>query len=197
MRLAALIVTLSLVTAPALADKYDFDKSHTTIMFYVNHLGLSDMVGVMTEYDGSFTFDQQTPEKSSVDVSIRPTGIRTSSDELDKKLQNTDFFNTEKFPEIRFVSKKIDITGERTGNITGDLTLLGVTKPATLKVTFNKADYHPFTQYFVAGFSATTTIKRSEFGMSNLIPMVGDEVRLEIQTEGINLDRKKAETVKH
>jgi polyisoprenoid-binding protein YceI len=180
----------------AYADKYEFDKEHTYIIFYINHLGYSESMGKFTEYSGGFTFDEKAPEKSSIDVTLKPSGIRTSSETLDKKLQNDQFFNTEKFPDIRFKSTSIKITGKNTSDITGDLTMLGVTKPVVLKTRFNKADYHPFTKMYVAGFNATTTIKRSDFGMNYSIPMVGDEVRLDISTEGVNLDRKQAESIK-
>lgn len=178
------------------ADRYEFDKEHTTILFYVNHLGFSDMIGEFTDYDGFFTFDPQKPEDSSVDVTLRPIGIRTSSSALDSDLQGDKFFRSDEFPTIHFVSKKIKPKGAKTGEIYGDLTLLGVTKPAILTVHFNKADYHPITKNFMAGFSASAKIKRSDFGMAEYVPMVGDEVRIEVQTEGINIDQKAREAMK-
>ena len=193
----ATIIASSLSVPAFAADKYEFDKSHTRILFYVNHLGFSNMVGEFTDYDGYFTFDPQKPEDSSVEVTIKPTGIRTSSRELDEKLQGEKFFKSEQFPTIKFVSNKIKVEGEKTGEIGGVVTMLGVSKPATLTVQFNKADYHPFTQDFVAGFSASATLKRSEFGMKEYLPMIGDEVRIEVQTEGINTTRKKQEAIKH
>lgn len=193
MRNIALFAAALLFSDPALAvEKYEFDKSHTNILFFVNHLGFSETVGKFTDYDGHFMFDVNAPEKGSVDVTLKPSGIKTSSQGLDEHLQKEDFFNTEKFPEIRFVSTGVKVTGEKTGNVTGNLSMLGVTKPVVLHVTFNKADFHPKTQDFVAGFSATATLKRSDFGMGNYIPMVGDEVKLLVHTEGVNVDRKKA-----
>jgi polyisoprenoid-binding protein YceI len=186
-----------LLATPALADRYEFDKEHTNIMFYVNHLGFSDMLGLLTSYDGGFTFDPAHPEQSTIDVTLNPSGIRTSSSKLDSELQGEKWFNTAKFPSIHFVSSSIKVTGDHAGDVTGNLTLLGVTKPVTLHVHFNKADYFPMTQAFKAGFSADTTFKRSDFGMTSYVPMVGDEVRIEVQTEGVNLDRKKAEAIKH
>lgn len=188
-----LIASLAaLLTFPALAaDRYEFDKSHTSILFFISHLGYSQTVGKFTEFDGHFTFDQQKPETSSVDVTLKPAGIRTSSTALDEHLQNKDFFNTAQFPDIRFKSTAVKVTGENTGEVTGDVTLLGVTKPVVLNVRFNKADVHPKTQDFIAGFSAEATLKRSDFGMVYGIPMVGDEVKLVIETEGVNVDRKK------
>ena len=188
----SIILPIIFITSPALADRYEFDKGHTKILFFINHLGFSDSVGEFTDYDGHFMFDEKAPEKSSVEVVLKPAGIRTSSAGLDEHLQNADFFNSTAFPDIRFVSTAVKVTGENTGELTGNVTLLGVTKPVTLNVKFNKAGQHPYSKEFVAGFSAETSFKRSDFGMSYGIPGVGDEVRMEIYTEGINMDLKKA-----
>ena len=196
--LKAIAIAATLFATPAVAaDRYEFDKSHTRILFFINHLGFSETVGEFTDYDGAFTFDTEKPETSTVNVTLKPTGVRTPSKALDEHLQKEEFFNSAKFPDIRFTSKNIKVTGTNTGEVTGDLTLLGVTKPVTLQVTLNKADYQPITNNFVAGFKLTATLKRSDFGMTNAIPMVGDEVRLEAYTEIVNLDRKKQEAIKH
>lgn len=193
--LTATIVSL-LFTPVFAADRYEFDKPHTNIMFYVNHLGFSDMVGVFTDYDGNFTFDPKNPTDSTINITLKPSGIRTSSQKLDEELQGEKFFNTEKFPTITFVSKKVNITGSNTGDVEGVVTMLGVSKTVTLSVRLNKADYHPMTKNFMAGFSAIATLKRSDFGMKEYIPMVGDEIRIEVQTEGMNIDRKQQEAIK-
>ncbi len=196
----ALLLTALATTSFALpafaADKYEFDKSHTKILFYINHLGYSETIGEFTDYDGNFTFDQQKPEESSIDVTLKPSGIRTSSTKLDSELQGEKFFKSDQFPTIKFVSEKVKRTGDNTGEVDGVVTMLGVSKPTKLTVRFNKADYHPFTKNFVAGFSASATLKRSDFGMKEYLPLVGDEVRIEVQTEGVNIDRKKQEEVK-
>ncbi len=191
-------ITVTSFFNPAFAaDKYEIDKSHTNILFYINHLGFSDMIGEFTDYDGYFTFDQEKPEDSKIEITLKPAGIRTSSAKLDSELQGDNFFKSSQFPTITFTSDKIKSTGEKSGNVSGVITMLGVSKPVILKVNFNKADYHPLTKDFVAGFSASTTIKRSVFGMNSYLPMVGDDVRIEIQIEGINVDRKKQEAIQH
>ncbi len=196
-RLALLSTTLFAAPAFAQSHTYEIDKSHTNIQFYVNHLGFSDMIGNFTSYDGSLAFDEKNPEKSTIDFTLKPASIRTSSSELDKHLQGEKFFNSTKFPDIHFVSKSIKLTGKNTGDVTGDLSMLGVTKPAVLHVTFNKADYHPMTKMYVAGFSGTATIKRSDFGMDYIVPMVSDEVRLTVQMEAVDNTRKQAEAITH
>jgi len=187
-----LVFLIGLVaTFPAKADSYKFDKAHTTILFTINHMGFSEMVGIFRDYDGSFVFNQARPENSSVEVTIRPKGIETSSSALDRELQKSSWFDSENFPEMRFVSTGVKVTGKNTADITGDLTLLGVTKPVTLHVHFNKADYQQITNNYVAGFYAEGVLKRSDFGMDYAISMVGDEVHLQIWTEGINQAKKQ------
>ena len=178
-------------------DHYEFDTSHTHIAFLVNHLGYSNMLGLFTKYEGKIQFDPKYPEQSVVDVTLHPTGIQTSSEILDHVLQGENFFNSDKYPDIHYVSTAIKITGDHTGDLTGNLTMLGVTKPLTLHVIFNKADYQPVTNLFVAGFSAHADLKRSDFGMSYAIPMVGDDVHVDIEAETIDQDRKNAEKLKH
>lgn len=193
-RLASIVAAALLFAAtPAVAaERYSIDKSHTNIVFFVNHLGYSDMVGTFTDYDGEIRLNETDPAKSSVSFTIRPAGVRTSSEELDEHLQGEKFFNSAKFPEVKFVSTAVAKTGANTADVTGNLTLLGVTKPIVLKVKLNKAAVHPMTGKYVTGFSATATVKRSEFGMKEYVPMVGDDVRFIIETEAVNEDRAAA-----
>jgi polyisoprenoid-binding protein YceI len=168
--------------------KYALDKEHTTILFYVNHLGFSDKIGRFGDYDGTFIFDKEKPTNSSVDVVLRPAGIDTFSPELNTEIQNDKWFNTAKYPEIHFKSTKIKVTGDNKADITGWLTFMGQEKPATLKVTFNKDGVHPVSKKNVAGFSADTTINRSQFGMNNYVPMVGENVKLHMEVEGVQVE---------
>lgn len=186
--LLAIAVVLSAKSAQAAPEKYSFDKAHTQILFFVDHLGFSKSEGEFHDYDGHFMFDRANPEKSSVDVTIKTASIDMDDQKWDDHMKNSDFFNVEKFPTMTFKSTSIKVTGENTANITGDFTLLGITKPVTLHTTFNKADRHPFSGAYVAGFSAHTTIKRSDFGMNYGLPMVGDIADIRIEVEGIRED---------
>lgn len=177
-----------LLAAPAYAapQKYSFDPLHTQIVFKVSHLGFSKSQGRFTGFTGGFTFDKEKPSASSVDVTIDANSINMLSTEWDDHLKGDNFFNVKKFPTITFKSKKVSTTSETTGNITGDLTILGVTKTVDLDVEFNKLGQHPMTKAQVAGFSATAHFKRSDFGMNYGIEMgLGDDVAIEIQVEGI------------
>ncbi len=187
-----LLAASLLASTPAFAaDKYTLDKSHTNILFFIDHLGFSQTIGRFDDMDATLMLDEAAPEKSSVDVVIRPASINTQSAELNKHLQNAEWFNTEKFPEIKFASKSVVKTGASTADITGDLTLLGVTKSVTLKAKLNKADYFQMADAWVAGFNAETAIKRSDFGMKEGIPFVGDEVKIMISTEFNNKEKKR------
>ena len=115
---------------------------------------------------------------------MRPVSVDTTVPKLDGHLKSPDFFGVEANPEVTFVATEIKTTGENTGTVTGDLTLLGVTKPITLDVTFNKSAPHPITKRPAVGFSATGTVKRTEFGMNTYAPAIGDEVKLIIEYEG-------------
>ena len=173
------------VAAPAqAADKYKFDTVHSQVIFFVSHLGFSMSEGEFLDFDGGFSFDQKNWGNSSVDVTIKTASISLDDKKWDDHMKNEDFFNVEKYPTMTFKSSKVESKDGKTGTITGDLTLLGVTKPVTLDVTFNKAGAHPFNpKKQLIGFSATGTLKRSEFGMNYALPAVGDEVEIRIEVE--------------
>ena len=180
------------VASPASVENYTFDKAHTQILFFVDHLGFSKSQGEFLDFDGFFNFDLEHPEKSHVDVSINVAGLDMDDEKWNTHMQSADFFDVEKFPTMTFKSTAIEVTGKKTANITGDFTLLGVTKPVTLAVKHNKSDKHAFSGKYVSGFSATTTIKRSEFGMEYGLPMVGDDVEIRIEVEGLRTEAESA-----
>lgn len=185
---AAVAATMTVASAQAATEKYVLDKPHTQVVFSVNHLGFSNSIGKFTDYSGHFIFDTEDPAKSNVEVTINTASIDLADQKWDDHMKGADFFNVEKFPAMTFKSTKIEKTGDKTANITGDLTLLGVTKPVTLAVTQNGSGEHPYSKKFVSGFSATGTLKRSDFGMNYGLPAVGDEVKLIIEVEGIRED---------
>lgn len=182
--------TPAAAASTASAPRYTFDKAHTQIFFTVNHAGFSNSSGKFLEFDGGFNLDKQKPENSSVDVVIKTASINMDDTPWDDHLKGKDFFNVEKFPEMTFKSTKVELTGEKTANVTGDLTILGVTKPITLAVILNKAEVHPYIGKEAAGFSITGSLKRSDFGMTYGLPAVGDDVQLRIEVEGVVADEK-------
>lgn len=186
---AALFLFLP-TSAKAAPEHYSFDKAHTQILFFVNHLGFSMSQGEFHDYDGHFIFDRENPENSSVEVEIRAESIDMDDEKWDTHMKNEDFFHVTKYPVITFKSTKIEQFSEDSANITGDLTMLGVTKPVTLTTTLNKTGRHPFNQKYVAGFSATATVKRSDFGMNYGLPLIGDEAQIRLEIEGIRKDEE-------
>lgn len=181
MAAAAVLMTAGAAFAQ---DKYKLDNPHTQIVFSVEHMGLSKSIGKFTDYDGEFAFDEKAPESSSVEVTIKTNSIDMSHDEWNEHLKGEKFLNVAQFPAMTFKSTSVKVTGDKTADVTGDLTLLGVTKPVVLKTTFNKAGPRPMGNDYAAGFSATTMIKRSDFGMTYGIPMVGDDIAIQIEVEG-------------
>jgi polyisoprenoid-binding protein YceI len=190
-RLALLCCAALFVSTAAFAkgpDKYIYDPAHTQIHFAVDHLGFSHPQGRFDKFHGGFTFDPSQPEKSQIDVTIDANSIDMASADWERMLKGASFFNTAKFPVMTFKSKKIEKTGDKTGKVTGDLTLLGVTKTVALDVTYNKSGVHPLNRNYLAGFSATGKIRRSDFGMTFGLPGIGDDVDIDIQVEGIRQD---------
>lgn len=184
--LTLLFAFMVLAITPAIAkvERYEFDKAHTQIIFAVNHLGFSNSHGKFLDFDGFFDFNRAEPDRSKVDVTIKTASIDLDHQKWNDHMKSDDFFDVEKFPEMTFKSTAVEITGTKTAKITGDLTILETTKPVVLDVVFNKAAVHTFNQKYVAGFSATANIKRSDFGMKYGLPLIGDDVALNIQVEG-------------
>ena len=184
----ALLAGVSVSAAQAAPQTYMIEKPHTQILFSVNHLGFSNSYGKFTDFSGTFVFDPEVPASSSVDVTINPKSVELNDTKWNDHVKAADFLDVEKFPTMTFKSTKIEVTGEKTANIIGDLTLHGVTKPVVLVTTYNKTDKHPYSGKTVAGFSAATKIKRSDFGVSYGIPGVADDVVITLEVEGIQED---------
>ena len=159
------------------------DKNHAKIIFSTSHFGFSTYYGLFTSFDAKLTFDPKAPAASDLEVAIDLNGIDTTNPKLDTHLKSPDFFDVAKFPNAAFKSTKITVTGPTTGTITGDLTLHGTTKPVTLTASFAGGGTNPMTKAYVLGFSATGTLKRSDFGISAYLPAVGDLVTLTISGE--------------
>jgi len=179
----AAVIGLSPLSAHAAAETYAMDTTHTSVIWNVGHMGFSFPHGIFSNIEGTLTLDEAVPENSKVDVTIPMNLLATGIAKFDDHLKNKDFFDVEKHPTAKFVSTKVEKTGDKTAKVTGDLTMLGVTKPAVLDVTLNKIGEHPFSKKKAVGFSATTKIKRSDWGVNYGIPNVPDEVELQIEAE--------------
>ena len=197
-RLITAAALVLVTTAPALSaplegvpsGKYELDLSHASITWRVKHLGLSNYTARFAKIDSTVQLDAAKPENSKLEVTVDANSVRTDfpfpdKEDFDKTIGGSDkFLNGAKFPEIKFVSTKVVVTGAKTAKVTGNLTLRGVTRPVTLDARFNGAT--PANRVMGApraGFSATAAINRSDFGMSFGTQFVGDRVELAIEAE--------------
>lgn len=187
--LFVVIMSFVFVTAAQAAEEtYTFDQHHSYVQWRISHFDFSHPSGKWF-VEGTLVLDKEKPQNSKVTANIKVADLDTGIKEFDEHLKAALFFDVKKFPQATFVSDKVIVTGKKTAKVQGMLTLHGVTKPVTLNVTFNKADVSPITNKNTVGFSATTKFKRSEFGMTALLPGVGDEVSIVIEVEA-NQDKK-------
>jgi len=183
---AAPLLTLQDAALPGTADTsrvvagtYDLDGNHSYAHWTVNHMGFTPLDGMFGNASGTLTIDPANPEDASVDVTFDMTALTTHVDAFTKHLKSGDFFNVEEYPTARFVSTGVEVDGDE-ATITGNLTMHGVTKPVTLEAEFFGAGDNPMNKKLNIGFTAETTIKRSEFGLDYAIQVVPDEVELSI-----------------
>lgn len=161
---------------------YEVEPTHTTVVWRLTHMGASNYTARFDKISGTLDFNSTNPTQSSVNISIDPNSVSTGLPNFDKEIAGK-FFDAGNHPKISFVSTGLVKTGDTSGDLTGNLTFRGVTKPVTLKVQFNGGLVHPFTQRNLVGFSARGSLKRSDFGLTAMTPMIGDNVELIIETE--------------
>jgi polyisoprenoid-binding protein YceI len=177
------IVTAMLLFAsvPLRATTYTLEPDYTQGVFRWTHLGFSRPTAQFAHGEGTLEFDPQSPTAASVKVVIPLSTIHTGVPALDEDLSSADFFETAKYPTAAFTSTRVT-TGAASNQllVTGSLALHGITKPVTLAVTLLKVGFNSRTHSPTVGFDATTTIKRSEFGLGKYVPEVGDDVEIQI-----------------
>ena len=164
---------------------YMLDASHSQIVFSYNHLGFSTTTGMFSGFEGSIELDAEDPAASSVTVSFPAQSLITGWPAREEHFLTDDFFGADANPLVTFTSTAIEVTGEKTGMITGDLTMNGITKPVVLDATLNQLADHPMANLPWAGFDATTTLLRSDFDMGQFAPFVGDEIAINISIEAM------------
>ncbi len=159
-------------------------------MFSTSHLGFSNPVGRFRKFDGVLRFDPQDMQASNVSITIFSDSVEMGDPRWNKALRGKKYFDSDAHPEIRFTSTAIDQMDAHSATVTGNLTLLGVTAPVTLQMRLNRVGIHPLTGRQTAGFSGIASLKRSDFGMTEALNMVGDEVDIMLEVEGV-LDREQ------
>jgi polyisoprenoid-binding protein YceI len=187
MKRPLIAAALALVSTVAFAAPltYKIDGNHTDVVASWSHFGFSNPIAHFGKVDGNITYDAANVGASKVEVTIPLSGLNSHVADFDAHLRSDDFFDAEKFPNITFKSTSVKAAGKGKLKVTGDLTIKGTTKPVVLNVTINKVAVQPMAKREAAGFSATTTIKRSDFGVGLYAPNVSDEVKLSITTEAI------------
>lgn len=170
-------------TNAANAETYALDASHSQIIFSYDHLGFSTTYGAFSGFDGTIEFDADAPENGSVSVSFPVTSMFTGWEKRFGHFMSPGLLNAAENGTVTFASTSIEVTGENTGLITGDLTLNGITKSVVLDATLNKAGPHPQNGQDWLGFDATTTLIRSDFAVGMAAPFVSDEVLVMISIE--------------
>ncbi|TDX33643.1 YceI family protein [Rhodovulum visakhapatnamense] len=180
---AAALVALTALPAAADAVDYDLDPGHSQVLFSYEHLGFSTTWNLFSGWQGKIAFDAEDPAASSVSVSIPTDALFTGWDARFEHFMSDAFFDAANNDLVTFTSTDIEVTGDDTAKITGDLTLNGITRPVVLDATLTRHATHPMENRDWLGFYATTTLKRSDFDMGEYVPAVSDEVEVRISIE--------------
>ncbi len=165
------------------AGEYELDPRHAVLLWKVTHLGFSKYVGRFNDFDATLSYDPDNPSAAHVAVVVQTASIDVNYPEFEEDLRGASWFNVSAFPDASFESTAVALDANGNGTVTGDFTLLGVTKPVTFDVIFNGGARNPLTRKYTVGFEANGVIKRSDFGMTNLLPAVGDDIELEMHVE--------------
>ena len=189
MKLNIIVIGLSLLVVSGLVAaetvNYKIDPTHTATVFTWNHLGFSTPSANFSDIQGNIYVDNNRPAKSCVSVVIPVKSINTNVPKKKKKIQDRDWFDVAKYPNITFKSTKVETTDKKHFKILGNLTVKGITKPVILNAILNSQAQHPMAKVPAIGFNAATTIKRSDFGMADIIPAVSDTIEIQITTEAL------------
>lgn len=183
---AGLIAAAGIVSAEP--EKYVLDPSHSQVVFSYQHLGYSTNWGMFSGFEGQIMFDKEDPAASSVAVSMPVMSMITGWDDRFKHFMSPDFFGAAEVDMVTFTSTSIEVSGENTAKITGDLSMNGMTKSVVLDAVLNQSGTHPMAGKEWAGFNATTTVLRSDYGVGKFAPHVSDEVEVMISVEAMKAE---------
>lgn len=170
------------------ADAYKIDAGHTHVMFKFERFGLSYVIGGFTGVEGTINLDKAAPANSSVNATIEIASFSSGNHERDMHAVGPHWLNAEAFATMTFASTKVELTGEETAKVTGDLTLHGVTRPVTLDVSLHKIGTDPSTKREAAGFSAKGSLNRLDYGITTAKGFIGDEIEITIEALGIHAE---------
>lgn len=162
---------------------YQIDKQHTSLLFKVNHMGMSTLVGRFNSVDASLEFNPTHMENARLSAVITISSVDVNNRDLEETLRGSSWFDADKYPQALFKTTSVELVNESRAKFSGNLTLHGVTAPVVLDVVFNGGGENMLTGRYTLGFTAVTSFKRSQFGMDYLVPAVGDDVNIEVFAE--------------
>ena len=168
----------------ACASDFRFDPVHSQVFFSISHQGYSQSTGRFAIKDGFFAFDNDDWSKSKVEATIDIASLDLGTAGWSDKVKSA-YLDAGTFPTAHFASKSVEKTGDKTGVVHGELTMLGRKQPVDLKITFNRGAVDGYTMRYIAGFSADAAFKRSSFGLTRSAESIGDEVTVHIEVEGV------------
>ena len=180
--IGALLGASFVPTAQAAPEQFVIDSAHTYPFFEVNHLGWSTTRGLFRKATGTATLDFAA-KRGTAKIVIDASSLDTADAKRDEHLRGEDFLDAGNYPSLTFESDKLSFVGDKLVKADGQLTLHGVTKPVTLTFSQFKCGEHPIYKKHYCGGDATTTIKRSDFGITTYAGAIGDEIKLSIQVE--------------
>ena len=187
--LPSILLSLACASGAASAANYTIDANHTQVIFTYDHLGYSHLTARFNQVTGSFDFDPAHPARSSIQVSLPISSLSTGVPRLDAHIASADMLDAAQFPSASFKSSKVTVLGKDHLGVAGELTIHGVTKPVLFDVHVNSTAPHPMRKAPAAGFDARARIKRSDFGVTFMLPGVADDVALSISMEaGVRKD---------
>jgi polyisoprenoid-binding protein YceI len=184
---ASVAVLLSTAGGAFAADAYKIDPQHAWVTFSINHAGWAKASGIFKAVSGDIVFDKNDVTKSSVTVQLEAASIDTNFADRDRDLNSPDFLNVAEFPAITFKSTSVTKTGDKTGQVTGSLTIIGVTKPVTLDVEWKAERPLPWDASVIkTGFSAAAVVKPADYGMAKVAAFgLGPDIVVSIEVEAI------------
>ena len=181
-----LFIAMCFMSTTVMADEYVIDKKgmHAFIQFKISHLGYSWLWGRFNDFEGEFTYDKNNPSASKIEVTIKTNSIDSNHAERDKHLRSDDFLDVEKYPQSKFVSTSFSMDDDGTGELKGNFTLHGVTKPISIAVKYIGEGSDPWGGYRV-GFEGTTRIALADYGITKNLGPASKELDLILSIEGV------------
>lgn len=182
--LLLIVLAVPLSIGSVLANSYTIDPGHTYVSFAVNHLGFSTMRGKFNRQSGTLNYDPLT-KTAAISIHIVADSIDTGHVKRDQHLRSPDFLNAVENPIITFKSTQVNWQNNKPSSVIGNVTIMGIEKPVTLKILAMHCGQHPFNKKQICGFDAEGSIKRSDFGINYGIPAIGDVIDLNIELEAV------------